>query len=29
VAENFLTNILNRVADTDIDFPAVHAAEAA
>lgn len=29
VAENFLTNLLNRVADTTIDFPAMHAAEAA
>ena len=29
VAENFLTNLLNNVAETDIDFPAVHAAEAA
>jgi uncharacterized peroxidase-related enzyme len=29
VAENILTNLLNKVAGTDIDFPAVHAAEAA
>lgn len=29
VAENFLTNILNNVAETDIDFPIVRAAEAA
>ncbi len=29
VAENFLTNFINNVAQTDIDFPAVHAAEAA
>lgn len=25
VAENFLTNLINNVADTDIDFPVVHA----
>ena len=29
VAENFFTNLLNVVAETDIDFPVVHAAEAA
>ena len=29
VAENVLTNLINNVAQTDIDFPAVHAAEAA
>ena len=29
VSENILTNLLNRVIDTDIDFPTVHAAEAA
>ncbi len=29
VAENTFTNLLNEVAKTDIDFPAVHAAEAA
>ena len=29
VAENFLTNLLNNVADTDIDFPVVLTAEAA
>jgi len=29
VAENFLTNLVNNVAETDIDFPAVHASEAA
>jgi uncharacterized peroxidase-related enzyme len=29
VSENILTNLLNKVAQTDIDFPAVHAAEAA
>lgn len=29
VAENFLTNLLNNVADTDIDFPVVRTAEAA
>lgn len=29
VAENFLTNLLNNVAETDIDFPVVRAAEAA
>jgi uncharacterized peroxidase-related enzyme len=29
VAENTFTNYLNEVARTDIDFPAVHAAEAA
>lgn len=28
VAESFLTNILNAVARTDIDFPVVQAAEA-
>ena len=28
-AENVLTNLLNNVAETDIDFPAMHAAEAA
>jgi uncharacterized peroxidase-related enzyme len=26
VAENFMTNLFNNVAETDIDFPAVHAA---
>ena len=29
VAENIFTNLLNVVAETDIDFPPVHAAEAA
>lgn len=29
VAVNLFTNYLNKVAETDIDFPAVHAAEAA
>jgi uncharacterized peroxidase-related enzyme len=29
VAENVFTNLLNVVAETDIDFPVVHAAEAA
>lgn len=29
VAENFLTNLLNNVAATDIDFPVVRAAQAA
>jgi uncharacterized peroxidase-related enzyme len=29
VAENFLTNLINNVAQTDIDFPVVHTAEAA
>ncbi len=29
VAENFLTNLINNVARTDIDFPVHHAAEAA
>ncbi len=29
VAENFLTNLLNNVAETEIDFPVVRAAEAA
>src|SRR5271170_6474545 len=29
VAENVLTNFLNNVADTDIDFPVLHAAQAA
>lgn len=29
VAENFLTNLLNNVAETDIDFPVVRTAEAA
>jgi len=29
VAENFLTNFLNNVAETDIDFPVVRTAEAA
>jgi uncharacterized peroxidase-related enzyme len=29
VAENFLTNLVNNVAETDIDFPVVHASEAA
>lgn len=29
IAENVFTNLLNVVAQTDIDFPAVHAAEAA
>ena len=29
VAENVFTNFVNRVAQTDIDFPVVHAAEAA
>ena len=28
VAENFFTNLLNVVADTDIDFPVVHATDA-
>jgi alkylhydroperoxidase family enzyme len=28
-AENIFTNLLNLVAQTDIDFPVVHAAEAA
>ena len=28
-AENVFTNLLNVVAETDIDFPVVHAAEAA
>ena len=28
-AENIFTNLLNVVAQTDIDFPVVHAAEAA
>src|SRR5271155_2336077 len=29
VAENVLTNFLNNVADTDIDFPVLHTAQAA
>ena len=29
VAENFFTNMINNVARTDIDFPMVHAADAA
>jgi uncharacterized peroxidase-related enzyme len=29
VAENFLTNLLNNVAETDIDFPVVRTAQAA
>ncbi len=29
VAENFLTNLLNNVAETDIDFPVIHTAQAA
>lgn len=29
VAENFLTNLINNVAQTEIDFPVVHTAEAA
>jgi uncharacterized peroxidase-related enzyme len=29
VAENFMTNLINNVAETDIDFPVVHAAAAA
>ena len=29
VAENFLTNLINNVAETNIDFPVVRAAEAA
>jgi alkylhydroperoxidase family enzyme len=29
VAENVLTNFLNNVAKTDIDFPVVHTAKAA
>jgi uncharacterized peroxidase-related enzyme len=29
VAENFLTNLLNNVAQTEVDFPVVQAAEAA
>lgn len=29
VAENILTNLLNIVADTEIDFPVVRTAEAA
>lgn len=29
VAENFLTNLINNVAQTDIDFPVVHTAQAA
>lgn len=29
VAENFLTNLLNNVADTEIDFPVIRTAEAA
>jgi uncharacterized peroxidase-related enzyme len=29
VAENFLTNLINNVAQTDIDFPVVRTAEAA
>ena len=29
VAENFLTNLLNNVAETDIDFPVVRTADAA
>lgn len=29
VAENFLTNLINNVAETDIDFPVVYTAEAA
>jgi uncharacterized peroxidase-related enzyme len=29
VAENFLTNLINNVAETDIDFPVVRAVQAA
>ncbi len=29
VAENFLTNLMNNVAQTEIDFPVVHTAQAA
>ncbi len=29
IAENVFTNLLNIVADTDIDFPVVRAADAA
>jgi hypothetical protein len=29
VAENFFTNFVNKVAQTEIDFPVVAAAEAA
>ena len=29
VAENFLTNLINNVAETDIDFPVIRTAEAA
>ena len=29
VAENFLTNLINNVADTDIDFPVSLTAQAA
>lgn len=29
VAENFLTNLINNVVDTEIDFPVVHTAQAA
>lgn len=29
VAENFMTNLFNNVAETDIDYPVVHTAEAA
>ena len=29
VAENVFTNLLNNVAETDIDFPSVHSAQAA
>jgi len=29
VAENSFTNYLNEVAKTEVDFPVVHAAEAA
>ena len=29
VVENVFTNFVNKVADTDIDFPVVHAVDAA
>jgi hypothetical protein len=29
VAENFLTNLINNVAETAIDFPVIRTAEAA
>ena len=29
VAENVFTNLLNRVAQTDIDFPLLHTSQAA